>query len=154
MEKINPTDDSSIVAVMNFQSKTEIILEATNLDELWITMVEQILENIAVFQMKGSGWTFHSIVSLDIHTVRYKPLRGGTYVKLPKYLASKKALKNMKFRNENKTDNQCFKWCIARALNPVKDHPERITGKLEEQAETLNFKNISFPVKLKDIDKF
>jgi len=60
----------------------------------------------------------------------------------------------MKFSNENKTDNQCFKWCIARALNPVKDHLERITGKLEEQAETLNFKNISFPVKLRDINKF
>jgi len=25
---------------------------------------------------------------------------------------------------------------------------------LEEQAETLNFKNISFPVKLRDINKF
>jgi len=80
-------------------------------------------------------------------------LRGGTDVKLPKFLTSKKALINTKFRNENKTDNQCFKWCIARALNPVKDHPERITGKLEEQAETLNFKNISFPVKLRDINK-
>jgi len=43
----------------------------------------------------------------------------------------------MKFRNENKTDNQCFKWCVARVLNPVTDHPERITGKLEGQAETL-----------------
>jgi len=64
--------------------------------------------------------------------VRYKPLREGTYVKLPKCLASKKALINMKFRNENKTDNQCFKWCIARALNPIKDHPERIRGKLKE----------------------
>jgi len=46
--------------------------------------------------------------------------------------------KNMKRRNE---DVQCFKLCIARALNPVKDHPERITGTLEEQAEMLNFKN-------------
>jgi len=35
-------------------------------------------------------------------------------------------------------------------LNPVKDHPERITVKLEEQAETLNFKNISFPAELKE----
>jgi len=60
----------------------------------------------------------------------------------------------MKFRNENETDNQCFKWCIATALNPVKDHPERIRGKLEEQAETLNFRNINFPVKLRDINKF
>jgi len=60
----------------------------------------------------------------------------------------------MKFRNENKTDNPCFKWCVTRALNPVTDHPERITKQLNEQAETLNFKNISYPVKLKDVDKF
>jgi len=55
-------------------------------------------------------------VSLDIHTARYKPLRGDTYVKLPKYLASKKALINMKFRNENKTDNQCFKSGVGNLL--------------------------------------
>jgi len=73
MEKVLPTDGSSTVGGRNFQSKTAIVLESTNLDELWTEIVEQILENIAVFQMNGSGWTFHSIVSLDIHTVKYKP---------------------------------------------------------------------------------
>ena len=68
MEKVSPTGGSSIVEVRNFQSKTAIVLESTNLNELWIEMVEQILENISVFKMNGSGWTFHSIVSLDIHT--------------------------------------------------------------------------------------
>jgi len=133
MERILPTTNGeSIIEMKNFQSKTMIILPSTDLNELWTEMTEIILENIAVFQMIGSGWTFHSIVSLDIHTARYKPLRGGTYVKLPKYLASKKALINMKFRNENKTDNQCFKWWVARALNPATDHPERITKQLKE----------------------
>ena len=41
-----------------------------------------------------------------------------------------------------------------KGLNPVKDHPERITRQLEKQAETLNFDGISFPIKLKDIKKF
>ena len=59
-------------------------------------MLEQILENISVFQMNGSGWTFHSIVSLEILMVKYKPLRGGTYIPLPKFLTGKKALINMK----------------------------------------------------------
>jgi len=106
--------------------------------------------------MNGSGWTFHSIVSLDIHTVKYKPLRGGTYIPFPKFLASKKALINMKFKSEKRRneDVQCFKLCTARALNPVKDHPERITRQLEKQAETLKFDGISFPMKLKDIKKF
>jgi len=156
MEKVSPTDGSSTIEVRNFQSKTAIILETANLNELWTEIVEQIMENISVFQMNGSGWTFHSLVSLNIHTVKYKPLRGGTYIPLPKYIASKKALINSKFKSEKRRneDVQCFKLCIARALNPVKTHPERITKQLEKQAETLNFDGISFPMKLKDIKKF
>ena len=34
MEKVSPTDGSSIFEVRNFQSKTVIVLESTNLDEL------------------------------------------------------------------------------------------------------------------------
>ena len=112
MEQITPTaDGESVIEVKNFQSKTEKILMATNLDELWTKMVEQVLENISVFQVNGSGWTFHSIVSLDIHMVKYKPLRGCTHVPLPKFLASKKALINMKFKSEKRRneDVQCFK---------------------------------------------
>jgi len=156
MEKVSPTDGSSIVEVRNFQSKTVIVLESTNLDELWIEMVEHILENISVFQMNGSGWTFHSIVSFDIHIDKYKPLRGGSWVPTSKFLANEKALVNMKFQSEkkNKEDNQCFKWSIVRALNLVKIYPERITKELEEQAKTLNFDGIALPVSWKGIDKF
>jgi len=100
MKKVSPTDGSSIIEVRNFQSKSTIVFESTKLDELWTEIVEQILENIAVFQMNGSGCTFHSIVSLDIHTVKYKSLRGGTYIPLPRFLASKKVLINMKFESE------------------------------------------------------
>jgi len=62
----------------------------------------------------------------------------------------------MKFQSErkNKEGNQFFKWSIARASNLVKIHPERITKQLEEQAKTLNFDGIAFPVSWKGIDKF
>jgi len=56
------------------------------------------------------------------------------------------------------TDNQCFKWCIARALIPAKREieksPDRITKHLRKQAESLNFKGIEFPMNLQAIDKF
>ena len=39
-------------------------------------------------------------------------------------------------------------------MNPVDTHPERITKSLRKQAEQLNWKDITFPVALKDIDKF
>jgi len=62
----------------------------------------------------------------------------------------------MKFKSEKRRneDVQCFKLCIARALNPVKYHPERITRQLEKRAAALNFDGISFPMKLKDVKKF
>jgi len=43
MELILPVEDGeSIIEMKNFQSKTEIILEATNLDELWIKWLNKL----------------------------------------------------------------------------------------------------------------
>ena len=77
-------------------------------------------------------------------------------MKLPKFLSRKEALVNMKFRNETTTkeDNQCFKWCMARALNPVESDSGRCSKILKKQAESLNFTGIEFPVILKASDKF
>ena len=43
-------------------------------------------------------------------------------------------------------DNECFKWCITRALNPVARDSERITKILRTQSEKLNWEGIEFPV--------
>lgn len=51
-------------------------------------------------------------------------------------------------------DNERFKWCITRALNPVDEHPERITKDLRNRPKSLNWSGLEFPVSLKDIDKF
>ena len=139
----------TVIEPSSFHSRVEVNLEGTNVDELYNAMVARSLENIANFQMRGSQWTFNSVISLEIHSVRYEPLRGSSYIPLRKTIYSKKAIINMK--NE---DNMCFKWSVARVLNPVERDAERITKLLREQAEELNMKGIEFPVKLKDIDKF
>ena len=72
----------------------------------------------------GSGWRLHSIIKLELHTVRYNPLRGETYFKLPKELGNKDAIINPK--NE---DNKCFLWCVLRALHPCEKNPQRIDKK-------------------------
>ena len=51
-------------------------------------------------------------------------------------------------------DDECFKWCVATALNPVDKDQERIIKKLQIQAKNLNWNDIKFPVNLNDIDKF
>ena len=132
-----------------FHSDIEVNLDGTDEIELYDTMVERIIEKMATFQSMGSGWRLYSIIQLELHTVRYNPLRGETWIPLPKELADKKAIINVK----NK-DNKCFLWCVLRALNPKDDHPERVDKGLKSRENTLNMEGIEYPVSLKDLNKF
>ena len=51
-------------------------------------------------------------------------------------------------------DQQCFKWCVMRTLNPVNKDPQRITKLLRKHSKILKWGDVKFPVKLRDIDKF
>ena len=64
----------------------------------------------------------------------------GKEITLDKELSGRKAIINM--QNE---DNECFKWSVVRALNPVKGNPQRITKELRKQAEKYDWRGIPFP---------
>ena len=49
--------------------------------------------------------------------------------------------------------NGCFKWSKVRYLNPANYHPARITKADKDFVETLDIKDIKFPVKIGDIHK-
>ena len=132
-----------------FYSKTEINFPSTDVEDLYKTMMDKMLESLATYQQRGSNWVFDSIVELTFHTVKYEPLSGSSYIPLPKNLANKKAIINIK-----NGDQQCFKWCITRALNPVVKDSERITKILRLQAEKLNWKDLKFPMELTQISRF
>ena len=87
----------------DFHSDIEVNLHETDEKELYDTMIERILEKIATFLATESEIRFHSVIKLELHTVSYKPLRGETWIPLPKELANKNAIINIK----NK-DNKCF----------------------------------------------
>ena len=133
----------------DFHSGIEVNLDGTNEEDLYDTMVDRVLENIAKFMAMGSDVRFHSIILLELHTVSYKPLRGETYIYVPKELADKKAIINI----QNK-DNKCFLWCVLRALNPDEKNPQRLDKKLMGKENTLNIEGIDYPVSLKDLGKF
>ena len=116
-----------------FSSKYEINFPSTDVSDLYKTMSDKMLESLAAYQQRGSNWVFDSIEELDMHTAKYEPLKGSSYIPLPKNLKNKKAIINM----QNK-DNECFKWCVTRALNPVEKNPKRITKILRIQAKKLN----------------
>ena len=139
-----------VIQPFAFHSNIGVNLDGTDEEELYITMTEKIIETMAALQQAtGSGWSLHSIIRLELHTVRYNPLRGETWVPLPKELANKRAIISPK--NE---DNKCFLWCDLRALNPCEKNPQRIDKKLKEKENTLNMDGIEYLLSLKDLNKF
>ena len=46
-----------------------------------------------------------------------------------------------------------FLWCHVRHINPLKEHPERITKIDRKIACNLNYGRIEFPVEEKDFEK-
>ena len=134
----------------SMHSDIEINLEGTDENELYNKMIDRIEEKIQKNeQAVGTGWRLHSVEKLELHTVKWVPLRGSSYIKLLKYLEDKKAIINMK--NE---DDKCLLWCVLRALYPKANHPERLDTTLKSKIETLNMDEIKYPVSLKDINKF
>ena len=112
MEKVDLKSGEVIAKEAAFHSKTEVNLESNDSNELFSKMKETVLESLAKFQRQGSNWRFRTVLSLNLHTVKYVPLGGSSYIPLPGFLASMKAIINLK--NE---DDEFFKWAITR--NPV-----------------------------------
>ena len=73
-----------------FHSRTHINLEKTEVNVILKEMIKEILNNITIYQKKGSGWYFEEVISLEIHIVEYKPMRGESYIPLPNFIMRKK----------------------------------------------------------------
>ena len=55
---------------------------------------------------------------------------------------------------QNNDDNECFKWCLVRCLNPAYRNPARIAKADKDFAKALDSKDIKFAVKTRDVHKF
>ena len=91
------------------------------------------------------------IKSVDNHylnVVVYQAMKGLSYIKLQQELQnSAKGLINL----QNK-DNECFRWCHIRFLNPQNKDSQR---KKSDKAffQNLDYNGIKFPVTIKQINK-
>ena len=105
-----------------FNSPAQTIINNTEIDKALEVSKQGILNKIAVWISEGSGWTVESVENHYLNVVKYEPMKGSSYIKLPTELRnSAKGLINMK--NE---DNECFRWCHIRHLNPQDKDPQRI----------------------------
>ena len=90
------SERDNLIKDFPFHSEIEINVEGTNENEIYTTMTDTILERIANLingsSGGGSGWIFYKIINLELHTAGYRPLRGNTWIPLPKELLIKRLL--------------------------------------------------------------
>ena len=132
-----------------FNSKPQTIINNVEIPEALQSSKQQILNMIAQWVSEGSGWTIQSVDNHYLNIVQYKPMKGSSYIKLPQKLRnSRRGLINMK--NE---DNECFRWCHIRHLNPQAKYPQRIKKSDKEYINKLDYSGIEFPVTTKQYNK-
>jgi len=141
--------DRTTFKTVYFNNKVCTIIHENEIQDALRVAIEQIINNIAQWISEGSGWTIVSIDAHYLNITQYKPMNGSSYIKLPKELVnSSKGLINL--QNQ---DNQCFRWCHIRHMNPQNKDPQRIKKCDKTYVDKLNYENIIFPVTIKQYNK-
>ena len=97
-------------------SKAEIIINESDIDDVFQSIYTIIISNIQKYLAKGTGWIINSVIEHNISISKYNPLARNSYIKLLKELDhQRKGLINI----QNIDGNECFKWSIVRYLNSV-----------------------------------
>ena len=95
---------------------------------------------------------YESIEGIDIHFHKIDLRRGSSYIPSPQWLKAKKAVVNPK----NKKDNYCFAYATTIAIyhKEIGRDLDRISNKLLDCTEKLEWDGIDFPASVSDFKKF
>ena len=87
-------------------SNAELIINESDTENMFKSIFITIISNIQKLFGKGSIWIIDSVIDDTISILKYNPLVGSSYTKLPKELNHPgKDLINI----QNTGDNECFK---------------------------------------------
>jgi len=109
-----------------------------NFDEL----LRELDSKVDNFNKRASGFNLDVLTDFTLFITQFKPLSASSYILTPPSIAEKHAVINIK-----NFDQFCFQWAILSCLYPPKDNPHCVSNYYQYQS-ALNFKNISFPLKV------
>ena len=144
------TGDNYIRVEMLFNSLMTEFFEGSDINDLIQGMLAHIKTQAENPRMPESGFSLDKIMHLSINFHKLVLTGGSSYIELPEWLKSKKAMVNP----QNK-DEKCFKWAIITALHRkyIKHHPERISLLRPYENQHI-WKGLEFPVSIRKIGKF
>ena len=139
----------SVYKTAFFNGRAKTITKANDIEPELSMSRQEILNTIDKWVSEGSRWVIDRIDSHCINVTKYQPLNGSSYIELPiEFQNPAKGLINIK----NK-DDECFRWCHIRHLNPQQTNPQRIKKDDKQFIEGLDYTNIEFPVSQRQYNK-
>ena len=90
MFRVDPDTKEDVYTTCYFNSNLKTIIQKDTVTGEYRVMSNEILENVANFQRRGSGWIFRKVLSMDIHLNKYEPLSGSSYISLQKSYRARK----------------------------------------------------------------
>ena len=145
LEKANP-DGSEVYTDPVLRHKQEAVLQKSEIKAALHQAFPRVQETLEKWTQRGSGWAVDQVHTLWLDIARYQPLRGGSYIPLPAAVKNKKAVVNVK----NK-DDHCLRWALRAALFQVAKDPQRPTKYPTEDG--LDFTGIDAPTPISQIPK-
>ena len=148
--RFRKSTDPNEIQEWDIVSRAIRLLPIDNIDGALEGICSDVSRKIEEYIERGTGWVVDQLNFIDLYINRYRPLRGNSYFPTPKQLAAKKAILNIK----NK-DQKCFLWCVLAHLHPV-DHADNANrvSKYKRFQNELNTAELNFPVSLASIDQF
>ena len=133
-----------------FNSLMTNVYNLNNFDQIVLEMINNISYQIENPTLLNSRFVFEELLYMDITIHQLNLTRGSSYLPLPDWLASKKAIINPK-----NADQDCFKWTVIAASRweEINNNPERIS-KFKRFEADFDCSGIGFPISFKDISKF
>jgi len=112
----------------------------------------EIISKTQEFQESDRGWYLNKLIRLEMNVNLYTPMAGSSFIPLPRFLLTKKAIVNV--CNEN--DQYCFEWALISALKIV-NRPQRCSAhNIDISLEIicisdkikLDFTGLAFPLEI------
>lgn len=148
-------ENESQIVETGFFSGTYTLYRENEIEKHYDSAAGKILSGFDEFVKNGSGFTLQKVVDINLRTAKYSPIPGCSYIKTPMSIANKKAIVNI--RNK---DNKCFELsCLAELHKQElkeKYHNKRYKPQIYSQwiGKTLNMEGISEPMRMEDLEIF
>ncbi|XP_044742351.1 uncharacterized protein LOC123304854 [Chrysoperla carnea] len=159
--------DMEVIDNFHFVLKLVHYDQASDFNTWYYDSLTNLDTRLEEFQQRGSNAALDKIVCLELNIAKFDPMKGGSYIALPKKIIDKKACVNIK-----NNDDFCFAYCLIAHFKQVDVNPHIVAKYLpdfnnccifddfnplnnnnQNLHQIYDFRGVDFPVKLKDIPK-